>query len=142
MLGAATHLLVLPADPLARLGTALARLGARAAVASVQTGAAQHEVAARIARRRAVEQCPDVLETGVLAAEREAMDHRLEAYVVALRAASDAVVHLGADVLGLQMVANGRGLLKNRVPHSYPASEVGTAIRRPRDQSRKLNASR
>lgn len=49
---------------------------------------------------------PDALESGVLSAERGAMDRRLEADLVTLGTAGDAIVHLGTDVLGLQGMAH------------------------------------
>lgn len=103
LLRATAHLVAV--EPLAGLGAAITGLGADTAGVVVERRAAEHEVSARVADVGAVEQRPDVLSGGVLAAFVQAVDDRRQADVVAVGAAVNAVVHRERDVLGLEVVA-------------------------------------
>ena len=88
-----------PAGCLARpadLGTGRARVHA-------VIRAAEHEVRRRLTDFRAVEQQPDVMRLGVLAAEVEAVVRRLEADGVAAGAFVEALLHLARRVVGSSM---------------------------------------
>src|SRR4051794_31793642 len=66
----------------------------------MQRGGAQHEVAAYVARLRAVEQRPDELGVGVVSAPLEAVLDGGYAAVMAVRAVGDAFAHRVVEVLG------------------------------------------
>src|SRR4051812_32933608 len=66
----------------------------------MQRRGAQHEVAAYVARLRAVEQRPDQLGVGVVAAPLEAVLDGGYAAVMAVRAVGDAFAHRVVEVLG------------------------------------------
>src|SRR5918996_2705414 len=103
---AVPHDVVVSVDRLARLGAALARIGADAAHRGVQLGASEHEVARCVAGLGAVEQSRDVLGSGMRAAPSETVHQRLDADVVAVRAVVDALAHLARDVLRPEVVGH------------------------------------
>jgi len=96
---------------LARARAAAAGVRAAAAVELVQRRGAQHQVPADVAGLGAVEQRPDELGRGVLAAALQAVLQRGRAQVMAVRAIGDAVVHRLVDVLDAREVMAHLGLL-------------------------------
>lgn len=113
-LGAPAHLLVVP-QGFAGLRAGHADLGAGAAGDSVVVGAADHEVRARLANLRAVEQEAEVLRACVFAPLLQAVLDRFEADLVARRARLDAASHVLVDSLegkAWRQVCGSRGVTK------------------------------
>ena len=90
---AAGHRLVAVGQALAALGALFADLCAHPADASVPVGAPQHEVSARGADLRAIEQEGDVILRGMLATHAKTMDDGFDTDVVATCAVLDAFAH-------------------------------------------------
>jgi hypothetical protein len=87
------HRLVALAEPLTRIRALGANLGAHLAGTAMVSRNAQHEIRARGADLRAIEQEPDMLGTHVPAAHIEAVRQSLSADVMTLLTVPDALPH-------------------------------------------------
>src|SRR6185437_10374874 len=104
--GSGTAFHALP-EPVARRRAALAHVGAEAGNLMGEVGAPQHHVAGRVAHLRAVEHEPRVEQVGGRAPLLEAVGHRLDARLMAVRGRRDRQREPFPRPRGRQMLAHG-----------------------------------